>query len=123
MHPSAARTLSVICFFFQAEDGIRDGHVTGVQTCALPIFEPHTTYMSSRSSENFEISMRLSLEGIGALLQRDSEYTTIVEVIPGGPADLDGRLQPQDRVGGVGQGEDGDITDVIGSRPDEMVEQ
>src|SRR5690625_6517808 len=79
MHPSAARTLSVICFFFQAEDGIRDGHVTGVQTCALPIFEPHTTYMSSRSSENFEISMRLSLEGIGALLQRDSEYTTIVE--------------------------------------------
>jgi len=85
--------------------------------------EPHTTYMSSRSSENFEISMRLSLEGIGALLQRDSEYTTIVEVIPGGPADLDGRLQPKDRVVGVGQGEDGEITDVIGWRLDDVVEK
>lgn len=85
--------------------------------------EPHSTYMSPRSSENFEISMRLSLEGIGALLQRDSEYTTIVEVIPGGPADLDGRLQPKDRVVGVGQGEDGEITDVIGWRLDDVVEK
>lgn len=85
--------------------------------------EPHSTYMSPRSSENFEISMRLSLEGIGALLQRDSEYTTIVEVIPGGPADLDGRLKPKDRVVGVGQGEDGEITDVIGWRLDDVVEK
>src|SRR5690625_7987492 len=66
--------------------------------------------------------MRLLIEGIVALLQRDSEYTTIVEVIPVGPADLDGRLKPKDRVVGVGQGEDGEITDVIGWRLDDVVE-
>src|SRR5690625_6069284 len=85
--------------------------------------EPHNVLFRSRSSENFEISMRLSVEGIGALQQRDPEYTTSVEVIPGGPADLDGRLQPKDRVVGVGQGEDGEITDVIGWRLDDVVEK
>ena len=84
--------------------------------------EPHTSYLSPRTSENFEISMKLSLEGIGALLSRVSEYTTIASVVPGGPADQDGRLQTGDRVTAVGQGKDGKMVDVIGWRVDDVVE-
>lgn len=84
--------------------------------------EPHTAYLSPRNSENFEISMSLSLEGIGALLGRESEYTTISRVVPGGPASKDGRLKAGDRVTGVGQGQDGKIVDVIGWRVDDVVD-
>ncbi|MDZ4731903.1 MAG: carboxy terminal-processing peptidase [Xanthomonadales bacterium] len=84
--------------------------------------EPHTSYLSPRTSENFEISMKLSLEGIGALLSRLSEYTTIASVVPGGPADQDGRLKAGDRVTAVGQGKDGKMVDVIGWRVDDVVE-
>jgi carboxyl-terminal processing protease len=84
--------------------------------------EPHSAYMSPRRSEDFEISMRLSLDGIGAMLQRETEYTTVMEIVPGGPADLDGRLQPGDRIVGVGQGEDGEIVDVVGWRLDHVVD-
>lgn len=84
--------------------------------------EPHTAYMSPRSSENFEISMRLSLEGIGALLGRENEYTSIASVVPGGPADREGSLQAGDRVTAVGQGHDGKLQDVIGWRVDDVVE-
>jgi len=83
--------------------------------------EPHSSYLSPRSVENFEISMRLSLDGIGALLQRESEYTSIVEVIPGGPADLDGRLQEGDRIMGVAQGDE-EMVDVVGWRLDDVVQ-
>jgi carboxyl-terminal processing protease len=85
--------------------------------------EPHTAYMSPRSSENFEISMRLSLEGIGALLGRENEYTSIARIVPGGPADKDGRLKAGDRVTAVGQGRDGKMVDVIGWRIDDVVEK
>ncbi|HSH26365.1 MAG TPA: S41 family peptidase, partial [Wenzhouxiangella sp.] len=85
--------------------------------------EPHSSYMSPRTSENFEISMRLSLDGIGAMLQRETEYTTVIEIVPGGPADLDGRLQSGDRIVGVGQGDEGDIVDVIGWRLDDVVDK
>ncbi len=84
--------------------------------------EPHSAYMSPRRSEDFEISMRLSLDGIGAMLQRETEYTTVMEVVPGGPADLDGRLEPGDRIIGVGQGEDGEMVDVVGWRLDHVVD-
>lgn len=84
--------------------------------------EPHSAYMSPRRSENFEISMRLSLEGIGAMLQRESEYTTVMEIVPGGPADLDGRLEPGDRIVGVAQGEEGEMVDVVGWRLDDVVD-
>lgn len=84
--------------------------------------EPHTAYLSPRSSENFEISMSLSLEGIGALLGRENEYTTISRVVPGGPASKDGRLQAGDRITGVGQGQDGKVVDVIGWRVDDVVD-
>jgi len=84
--------------------------------------EPHTAYMSPRSSENFEISMRLSLEGIGALLGRENEYTSIARVVPGGPADKDGRLKAGHRITAVGQGRDGKMVDVVGWRVDDVVD-
>ena len=84
--------------------------------------EPHTSYLSPRGSENFEISMKLSLEGIGALLGRESEYTSIARVVPGGPADQDGRLKAGDRVVAVGQGLEGKMVDVVGWRVDDVVD-
>jgi carboxyl-terminal processing protease len=84
--------------------------------------EPHTAYMSPRRSENFEISMRLSLEGIGALLGRENEYTSIASVVPGGPADKEGNLKPGDKVLAVGQGQDGKLEDVVGWRVDDVVD-
>ncbi len=84
--------------------------------------EPHTAYFSPRISENFDISMRLSLEGIGAVLRSESEYTQVVRIITGGPADLDGRLGSDDRIIGVGQNTDGEIVDVIGWRLDDVVD-
>jgi carboxyl-terminal processing protease len=84
--------------------------------------EPHTAYLSPRNSENFEISMRLSLEGIGALLGRENEYTTISSVVPGGPASKDGRLKAGDRITAVGQGAEGKMVDVIGWRIDDVVD-
>ena len=84
--------------------------------------EPHTAYLSARTSKNFEISMKLSLEGIGALLGRENEYTLISSVVPGGPADKDGRLAEGDRITAVGQGNDGKMVDVIGWRVDDVVD-
>lgn len=84
--------------------------------------EPHTSYLSARTSENFEISMSLSLEGIGALLGRENEYTQISRVVPGGPVDQDGRLKAGDRITAVGQGRDGKMVDIIGWRIDDVVE-
>ena len=85
--------------------------------------EPHTNYLSPRASENFDIAMRLSLEGIGAVLQRLDEYTAIREIIPGGPAAISGKLNAGDRIVGVGQGDSGPITDVIGWRLDDVVDK
>jgi carboxyl-terminal processing protease len=83
--------------------------------------EPHTSYFSPRASENFKINMRLSLEGIGAVLQTDNEYTLVRRIVPGGPADKGGELGTEDRIVGVGQG-DSEIVDVIGWRLDDVVE-
>jgi carboxyl-terminal processing protease len=85
--------------------------------------EPHTAYMNPRTTENFNISMRLSLEGIGAVLQRDDEeFTVIRSIVPGGPADMSGKLKVGDRIVGVGQGRNGAVTDVIGWRIDDVVD-
>ena len=84
--------------------------------------EPHTAYFSPRTSENFDISMRLSLEGIGAVLSSDNDYTVIQHIIPGGPADLSKQLHDEDRIIGVGQGDKGEIIDVIGWRLDDVVD-
>ncbi|MBK69614.1 MAG: tail-specific protease [Legionellales bacterium] len=84
--------------------------------------EPHTSYFSPRISENFDISMKLSLEGIGAVLRSEGEYTQVVRIITGGPADIDGRLAPDDRVIGVKQEDSEEMVDVIGWRLDDVVD-
>jgi carboxyl-terminal processing protease len=85
--------------------------------------EPHTNYLGPRASENFDIAMRLSLEGIGAVLQPRDEYTVIREIVPGSPAGLSNKLKVGDRIIGVGQGESGPFTDVLGWRIDDVVGQ
>ena len=86
------------------------------------VIEPHTSYFTPRSSENFDITMSLSLEGIGAVLRAEHDYTVVQKIIPGGPAELGGQLHAEDKVIGVGQGIQGKITDVIGWRLDDVVD-
>lgn len=85
--------------------------------------DPHTDYFGPRRAENFAITMRLSLEGIGAVLQSDNDYTQIRELVPGGPADKSGKIHVGDHIVGVGQGEDGAIQDVLGWRLDDVVDK
>jgi len=85
------------------------------------LYDPHTTYFSPRSSENFNINMSLSLEGIGAVLQADNEFTKVVRLIAGGPAQQQGQLGPADRIVGVAQGDE-KMVNVVGWRLDEVVQ-
>ncbi len=82
--------------------------------------EPHTNYLGPRSADNFDIAMRLSLEGIGCVLQSRDDYTVIREVVPGSPADKSGKLKVGDRIVGVAQG-DKAFVDVLGWRLDDVV--
>ena len=84
--------------------------------------DPHSSYLSPRNSEEYRIQMSLSYFGIGASLQSEEDYVQIVSIIPGGPASVDGSLQPEDRITGVAQGEDGEMVDVIGWRLDDVVD-
>lgn len=84
-------------------------------------FDPHTQYFAPRAAENFNMSMRLSLEGIGAVLTTEDEYTKVVSIVTGGPADLAGELKPSDKIIGVAQG-DNAFVDVIGWRVDDVVQ-
>lgn len=84
------------------------------------LFDPHTQYFSPINSENFNIRMKLSLEGIGALLKKEDEYTQIVRLIPAGPADKSKLLKAGDKVVGVAQGDD-EMVDIIGWRLDDVV--
>ena len=88
-------------------------------------FDPHTSYMSSETFENFMISMRLQLEGIGATLQasEDDGYTVIKRIVPGGAADSQGDLKVEDKIVAVGQGKDGEMMDVTGMKLDDVVKQ
>ena len=85
--------------------------------------DPHTDYFTPRSAENFNLSMSLSLEGIGAVLQKQDDVVAIREIVAGGPADKTGILAPGDRITAVGQGESGPMVDVIGWRLDNVVEK
>lgn len=85
-------------------------------------FDPHTAYFSPRTSENFNIQMRLSLEGIGTVLRMEDEMVTVVELVPGGPADLSSQIKPHDKIIGVGQGDDEPLVDVVGWRLDDVVD-
>lgn len=83
--------------------------------------EPHTNYFGPQTAEDFDISMRLSLVGIGAVLVQLDGYPTIRELVPGGPASVSGQLKIGDRIAGVAQGESGVMTDVLGWRLDDAV--
>ncbi|QKK27757.1 carboxy terminal-processing peptidase [Rhizobium hidalgonense] len=84
--------------------------------------DPHTDYFGAAASADFDVSMKLSLFGIGAVLQERDDYTTIRELVPGGPAQLSGKLAVGDRITGVGQGKNGPIKEVVGTRLDEVVQ-
>lgn len=83
--------------------------------------EPHTSYLARRASDNFNINMSLSLEGIGAALQLENEHTVVRRVIPGAPAALSNRLFVGDRITGVAQGED-EMVDIVGWRLADVVD-
>lgn len=85
--------------------------------------DPHTSYFSPRDSENFNMGLSLSLQGIGAQLTTEDEYTKVVELIKGGPAERADELKQGDRIIGIGQGVDGEIQDVVGMRLDDVVAQ
>jgi len=85
------------------------------------LYDPHTSYFSPRTTDNFQINMSLSLEGIGAELTTEDEYTKISRIIPGGPADLQGILKARDKIISVGQSAN-DMVDVIGWRLDDVVQ-
>ncbi|MGB1423303.1 MAG: carboxy terminal-processing peptidase [Pseudomonadales bacterium] len=84
-------------------------------------YDPHTQYFSPTTAENFNINMSLSLEGIGAVLAIEDEYTKVVSLVPAGPADKSKGLKPNDRITSVGQGTEGEMVDVIGWRLDDVV--
>jgi carboxyl-terminal processing protease len=90
-------------------------------TALTTAFDPHTTYMSPRTMENFEIAMRLELEGIGAALSSVDGYTVVKEIIPGGAAERDGRLKAGDKIIGVAEGVRGEIIDVVDMKINDVV--
>jgi len=90
-------------------------------TAVTTSYDPHTTYMSPTTSENFEIQMRLNLDGIGAQLTLEDGYTKITRIIPGGAADKQGELKPGDRIVSVGQDEEGELQDVIDMKLNNVV--
>ncbi len=86
------------------------------------VFDPHSNYLSPRNSEEYNIAMSLSYEGIGASLQLVDDYVTIVNILPGGPAALADTVKANDRITAVGQGQDGQMMDVVGWRLDDVVQ-
>jgi len=85
--------------------------------------DPHSNYFSARNSEEYNIQMSLSYEGIGASLQLTDDYVTVIDVIAGGPAATSGKLTANDRITAVGEGKTGELTDVIGWRLDDVVQK
>jgi len=101
----------------QGADDVFEGMINALTL----LYDPHTSYLSPKTLENFNISMSLSLEGIGAVLQAEDEFTKVVRLITAGPADKQGELRPADKIVAVGQGPAGDYVDVVGWRLDEVV--
>jgi len=88
---------------------------------AVHSLDPHSSYFSPRNSEEYQIQMSLSYFGIGASLSIEDDFVSIVNIIPGGPAAIDGRLKPKDRITAISQGDDKMMTDVVGWRLDDVV--
>lgn len=89
--------------------------------CITESYDPHNNYLSPKYSDLFKQSMSLSLEGIGARLTTENDYTKVSEILPGGPADKSKALHANDLITGVAQGKDGEMVDVVGWRLDEVV--
>lgn len=89
--------------------------------CITESYDPHTNYMSPSMADRFKQSISLSLEGIGARLQTENDYTKVVEILPGGPAEKSKLIKVNDRIVAVGQGAEGEMVDVIGWRIDDVV--
>jgi len=109
-------------FFVRVEQLDRQDVFQSFLNAYAMAIEPHTNYLGPRASENFAISMRLSLEGIGAVLQREGEYVVIRSVVQGGPASKSGKVKIGDRIVGVGQAKDATTTDVVGWRLEDVVD-
>jgi carboxyl-terminal processing protease len=90
-------------------------------TAVTSSFDPHTTYMAPSTHENFEINMKLNLEGIGAALKGEDGYTIVTKVIPGGAADKHGKIKPEDRIVSVGQGPGGEMTEIVDMKLNDVV--
>lgn len=84
-------------------------------------YDPHTNYLSPKQSDLFKQQMSLSLEGIGAQLQSENDYTKVVRILPGGDAQKSGKVNVNDLIVGVGQGKEGEMVDVVGWRLDDVV--
>jgi len=100
----------------------KDIFQTYMATVATAV-DPHTSYFSPRDSENFNMGLSLSLQGIGAQLTTEEEYTKVAELIKGGPAERGNELKAGDRIISIGQGVDGELQDVVGMRLDDVVAQ
>ncbi len=100
----------------------KDVFQTYMSTVATAV-DPHTSYFSPRDSENFNMGLSLSLQGIGAQLTTEEEYTKVAELIKGGPAERGNELKAGDRIVSIGQGVDGELQDVVGMRLDDVVAQ
>lgn len=96
--------------------------VTMFLTALANTYDPHSDYLSPSDLENFSIQMRLSLFGVGAVLRSDDGYARVVEIVPGGPADRDGRLRVGDRIAAVAQG-DGEFEDTVDLKLDKVVQK
>jgi len=99
-----------------------DDVVNSFLSALAQTYDPHSEYMSPEEMKNFNISMKLSLVGVGAVLRSDDGFARVMEVVPGGPADLDGRLKENDRIAAVAQG-DGEFEDVVDMKLDKVVER
>jgi len=89
--------------------------------CLTESYDPHSNYLSPKASDLFNQQMSLSLEGIGAQLQSENDFTKVVKVLPGGPAEKSDKLHVNDFITGVAQGKEGEMVDVVGWRLDEVV--
>ena len=116
------RTLKRVDQFVQFYKNMEAVDILEVYLSSLTrIYDPHSEYMSPRTEEDFNIGMKLSLVGIGALLTNEDGYTKIVKIIPGGPADVDGRLKAEDKIIAVAQ-ENSDPVDILDMPVSKVVE-
>ncbi len=103
------------------EDKGRADQATDFLSALAMVYDPHSEYLSQRELKNFEINMALELVGIGALLDADGAYARVQDLVPGGPAERDGRLKPKDRIAAVAQGQN-DFLDTVDMPLDEVVD-